>query len=81
MSGIDTSIFMAHSTKEASSLAAENSGITINDILKAADWSTELVFRKFYYWPTHDPLYGRAGCTVIIEEWHLTVYFITAHTA
>ena len=60
MSGIDTSIFTAHSTRGASSSAAADSGITINDILKAADWSTESVFRKFYYRPTHDPLYGRA---------------------
>ena len=60
MSGIDISIFTAHSTRGASSSAAADSGITISDILKAADWSTESVFRKFYYRPTHNPLYGRA---------------------
>ena len=31
---------------------------TISDILKAADWSIESVFRKFYYQPTHNPAYG-----------------------
>ena len=60
MSGIDISILTAHSTRGASSSAAADSGITISDILKAADWSTESVFRKFYYRPTHNPLYGRA---------------------
>ena len=60
MSGIDIGIFTAHSTRGASSSAAADSGITTSDILKAADWSTESVFRKFYYRPTHNPMYGRA---------------------
>ena len=59
MAGIDISIFTAHSTRSASASAAADSGITSSDILKAADWSTESVFRKFYYRPTHDPLYGQ----------------------
>ena len=49
MSGIDVNTFTAHSTRGASTLAVANSGITTNDILKVADWSTESVFRKFYY--------------------------------
>ena len=60
LSGFDTKIFTAHSTRSASSSAAADSGVTTNDILKAADWSSEFVFRKFYYRPTHNPLYGRA---------------------
>ena len=40
--------------------AAADSGVTTSDILKAADWSTELVIRKFYYHPTHDPFFGWA---------------------
>ena len=47
MSGIDVNTFTAHSTRGASTLAVANSGITTNDILKVADWSTESVFRKF----------------------------------
>ena len=35
-------------------------GVTTSDILKAADWSTESVLRRFYYRPTHDPFYGWA---------------------
>ena len=60
LSGIDVNIFTAHSTRSASVSAAADSGVTTNDILKAADWSTESVFRKFYYRPTQDPSYGRA---------------------
>ena len=58
--GIDTSVFTAHSVRGASSSAAANLGITTNDILKAADWSSESVFQRFYYKPTEDPSYGRA---------------------
>ena len=47
-SGIDASMFAAHSVRGAPSSAAAMAGITTNDILKAADWSTDLVFRRFY---------------------------------
>ena len=39
--GIDTTIFKPHSVRGASTSAAANSGITTEDILKAADWSTD----------------------------------------
>jgi len=60
LSGIDVNIFTAHSTRSVSVSAATDSGGTTSHILKAADWSTESVFRKFYYRPTRDPSYGRA---------------------
>ena len=62
MSGIDISTFTAHSTRGTSTSATADSGITTSNILKAADWSTESVFRKFYYQPTHDTSYN---CTVL----------------
>ena len=43
-SGIDTGIFKAHSIRGASTSAAANAGVTTNDILNAADWSSESVF-------------------------------------
>jgi hypothetical protein len=58
--GIDISIFSAHSVRGASSTTAANMGITTNDILKAADWSSESVFQKFYYKSTENPSFGRA---------------------
>ena len=51
-SGIDTK---AHSVRVASSSTAAASSITTVDILKAADWSSERTFEKFYliyYRPT-----------------------------
>ena len=58
--GIDIGIFGAHSIRGASSSAAAAAGVTTNDILKAADWSSESVFWNFYYRPTGDVTYGRA---------------------
>ena len=45
--GIDVSMFAAHSVRGASSSAAAMAGVTTNDILKAADWSTDSIFRCF----------------------------------
>ena len=56
--GINTDTFKAHSVCSASVTAAANTGITTNDILKAADWSTASVFQKFYYKPTGDTVFG-----------------------
>ena len=58
--GIDTAIFSAHSIRGAFSSAAANVGITTNDILKAANWSSESVFQRFYYKPSDNASYGRA---------------------
>ena len=58
--GIDTSIFKAHSTQSAAASAAANTGITTSDILKAADWSSETAFTKFYYKPLRSGAFGEA---------------------
>ena len=58
--GIDAGIFGARSVRGASSSAIAAAGVTTNDILKVADWSSESVFRNFYYRPTGDVTYGRA---------------------
>jgi len=58
--GIDTSIFKAHSTRGAATSAAAAPGITTADILKAADWSSESVFTKFYYKPLSSSVFGEA---------------------
>ena len=52
--GIDISVFKVHSTRGAAVTAAANAGITTEDILKAANWSSDTVFNKFYYIPTKD---------------------------
>lgn len=58
--GIDTSIFKAHSTRSAAASAAANAGITMTDILKVADCSSEFVFTKFYYKPVRSVAFGEA---------------------
>ena len=59
--GVDTSIFSAHSVRGASSSKAANMGNTTNEILRAADWSSESVFQKFYHKPTEKrSSFGRA---------------------
>ena len=47
--GIDLLSFGARSTRGASASAAARGGITTEDILKAANWSSESVFQKFYH--------------------------------
>ena len=45
--GIDTTKFTAHSTRAAAATKAAMSGLTVDEIMKAADWSSEGVFQKF----------------------------------
>ena len=59
LAGIDVSIFSGHSVRGASTSAAAGSGVTMTDIMQAADWSSESVFRRFYYRPSYDTTYGR----------------------
>ena len=49
LAGIDTDSFKAHSTRSASASAAASAGLTTNQIMDAPDWSSESVFRTFYY--------------------------------
>ena len=58
-SGIDTYTFSAHSVRGASSSTAASAGISTADILKAAGWSSESTFQRFYYRPTDNPSFGR----------------------
>ena len=55
--GIESSIFSAHSTREASATSAANQGVPVSKILKAADWST---FNKLYYRPANNPAFTHA---------------------
>ena len=47
--GIDSSIFGAHSTHGASASAAARGVVKLEEILKAANWSSVSVFQKFYH--------------------------------
>ena len=58
--GIDVTIFQAHSTRAASSIKAALSGLTVEEIMSAADWSSKGTFQKFYYKPSHSAAFGTA---------------------
>lgn len=54
-SGVDTSVFSAHSTRHASTSAALRSGLSVNIIRKCAGWSDQsAVFANFYNRPIVD---------------------------
>jgi len=58
LAGIDTNKFKAHSTRSASASAAASAGVTTNQIMEAADWSSSSVFQQFYYKPTNSNAVG-----------------------
>ena len=47
--GIDTSIFKAHSVRGAACSKAAGKGVTTKQILEAADWSSEGTFQRSYH--------------------------------
>ena len=46
-----SSTFTAHSTRSASTSAAAEAGLSLDDILEAADWASAGTFRTFYQRP------------------------------
>ncbi|KAM4807601.1 integrase/recombinase xerD homolog [Rhinophrynus dorsalis] len=51
LSGIDISLFGAHSSRGAMASKALQVGGRLEDVLRAADWSRESTFRDFYFKP------------------------------
>lgn len=49
-----------HSTRGAATTVAANTGITTEDILNTADWSSNTVFKRFCYKLTKDVSFGQA---------------------
>jgi len=64
----------AHSVRNASVSAAAGAGITTNAIMKAEDWSSKSVFRKFYDRSTYGPGFGQA----VLSQKALTVMFVSS---
>ena len=56
--GIDTSVFKAHSTCSASTSAAADAGLSVSEIMEAADWSSASMLEKFYYRPHKSSSFG-----------------------
>ena len=49
--GVETSVFHSHFTWAASATKVALSGLTTEEIMTAADWSSKGTFQKFYYKP------------------------------
>ena len=49
--GIDTAVFSAHSTRGASATRATMSGLSVQQVLNRAGWSSEDTFCRHYYRP------------------------------
>ena len=75
--GIYTSKFQAHSVRAAAASTAAISGLTEENILKVADWSSESVFQKFYYRPKFSGEFGSrvlvAGSSNHMLIWRLSL--------
>ena len=57
--GINTACYSAHSTRSASTSAACVTRLPVDFIMKAAGWSNESTFQKFYNMPVeHPPNFG-----------------------
>ena len=54
LSGVDTEIYSAHSTRAAATSAAEVKNVPIKDIMARAGWSAEKTFRTYYKKPIEE---------------------------
>ena len=72
--GVDTSKFQAHSTRAAATTKAAMSGLTVEDIIKAADWSSVGVFQKFYYRPQYPSEFGDSSIGGPVLQNHMLIW-------
>lgn len=65
-SGVNVSVFSAHSTRHASTSAAASAGVSIDTIRKTAGWtSSSLTFARFYNRPvTDEGTFARSVCGI-----------------
>jgi hypothetical protein len=70
LSGINTDIFKAHSTRSAATSAAFIAGIPIADILKTAGWTSECTFTKYY----NKPVMSCLGDTVYTFDYFINIF-------
>lgn len=69
--GVDTSKFKAHSARTVAATKTAISGLTDEDVMKAADWSSESVFQKFYYRPQHSVEFGSSVLAASASKSHV----------
>lgn len=54
VAGINVGEYGAHSSRGAMASKAVQVGGRLEDIMNAADWSSESTFKKFYFKPIHE---------------------------
>ena len=69
--GVDTTKFKARFTRAAAATKAAMSGLTVDGIMKAADWSSEGVFQKFYYRLQHSVKFGSSVLVASASKSHV----------
>ena len=60
--GVNILMFKTHYVRGPLATAAFNKGIMIENIIQAADWSTDSTFRQFYYQPSHSAIFMVRRC-------------------
>ncbi|KAI8503114.1 Tight junction protein ZO-2 [Branchiostoma belcheri] len=66
--GVDTATFSAHSTRGASTSAAAAAGVSLHSIMKAADWSRESTFLKYYRRDNNQHTFGQAVLSTALNS-------------
>ena len=72
--GVDTSKFQTHSTIAAAATKAVILGLSVEDIMKEADCSSEVVFQKFYYRPQHSVEFGSSVLAASVSQNHMLIW-------
>jgi len=62
--GINMEIFKAHSVHSASTTAAANGSVSLDEIMTMADWSSPSTFQKLYYKPGFNSKY----CYAVLKQ-------------
>ena len=57
--GVDMGTFKARSVRGAATSGTLAKGMSIEEILRTADWSSDSTFRRFYYRPSRDNVFAR----------------------
>jgi integrase len=60
--GVDTQ-YTSHSVRAATTSHAADNGVPLEDILAAADWSSESTFERFYHKPTPNDTFAKSVMT------------------
>ena len=60
LSGIDVTKYQSHSTRSAASSKARQTGISIEEIMKVAGWSSADTFSRFYDKPIEQRSFDQA---------------------